>query len=97
MSWLPGETRPKLIWLTEFGAPTGTDPSAVTEAVQAQIIQIALQSAQDTAWMGPAFIYEIRDAGTDPSDREQNFGILRRNFTPKQAYGVVRQVGLSSP
>jgi hypothetical protein len=87
----------KEIWPTEFGAPTGTDPVAVTEAVQAQVIQVTLQSAKDTAWMGPAFVYEIRDAGTDPSDREQNFGIVRHDFTAKQAYDVVRQFGSSSP
>ena len=86
----------KLIWLTEFGAPTGTAPVAVTEDVQAQTVSIVLLVARVVEWFGPAFVYSIRDAGTDQADIQQNFGILRRDFTPKQAYGMVSQFGWSS-
>ena len=87
----------KRIWLTEFGAPTGTARVAVTEDVQAQTASIVLLVARVVEWFGPAFVYSIRDAGTDQADFEQNFGILRRDFTPKQAYGTVSQLGWSSP
>lgn len=86
----------KLIWLTEFGAPTGTDPAAVTESVQAQTISIVLQTARDTAWLGPAFLYSIRDAGTDPSDREQNFGVLRKDFSAKAGYAALKAIATAS-
>jgi polysaccharide biosynthesis protein PslG len=87
----------KLVWLTEFGAPTGTDPTAVTEAVQAQTISIVLQSARDTAWLGPALVYNLRDLGTDLSDREQNFGILHYDFTPKQSYDALKTIAIAQP
>lgn len=83
----------KLIWMTEFGAPTGTAPTAVSDEVQAETIRIVVTAARDVAWLGPAFVYSLRDSGTDPADPEQNFGLLRRDFTPKAAYGVVRGLG----
>jgi polysaccharide biosynthesis protein PslG len=79
----------KQIWLTEFGAPTGTGPGAVTQAAQAKSIRIALQYVHTTSWMGPIFIYSMRDAGKDRANIQDNFGILHYNFVPKPAYAVV--------
>jgi polysaccharide biosynthesis protein PslG len=87
----------KTIWMTEAGAPTGTAPVAVTEQVQAQTFQILMQAANDVQWLGPAYVYSIRDAGTNPADIEQNFGIVRYDYTPKAAYAVVRQFGSIRP
>jgi polysaccharide biosynthesis protein PslG len=84
----------KWIWITECGAPTGTSPVSVSEAVQAETLRIVLQAAKDIPWLGPAFVYGIRDDGPDLADPEQNFGIVRRDFSPKAAYDVVRQFGV---
>lgn len=74
----------KKIWLTEYGAPTGTDPTAVTDAGQAAIYTEALIQAQVWAeWTGPLFLYCGRDRGTDESDREQMFGFIRHDWTSK--------------
>lgn len=86
----------KLIWMTEFGAPTGTSSVAVSDAAQAQTVRTVLQAGRDVAWLGPAFVYSIRDAGTDLTDPEQNFGLLHRDFSPKPAYTVVKQFGVGS-
>jgi hypothetical protein len=45
---------------------------------------------------GPFFWYQIRDQGTDPADREQNFGLLRRDGSPKPAYGAFCRRGEGS-
>ncbi len=79
----------KQIWITEFGAPTGTAPNSVSEQVQSDSIGIVLDAVLGNAWLGPAFVYSLRDAGTDTSDTEQNFGMLHRDWTPKPAYGRV--------
>ncbi len=67
---------------------------SVTEAMQVRIVDEFLDGwngwvnfrypddergsvAFDT-FTGPFFWYQIRDQGTDPADREQNFGLLRR-------------------
>ena len=32
------------------------------------------------------FVYNLRDKGTNPAENEANFGIVKRDFTPKKAY-----------
>ena len=44
-----------------------------------------------SAFTGPMFWYMIRDEGNNPYVRDDNFGLLRRNFTSKPAYNVFKQ------
>ncbi len=80
----------KQIWGTEIGFPTGTNPNAVSPAVQATYISAAI--AQWTSWSfhGPIIFYTIRDSGTDPSDVDQNMGMLDHSGAPKLVYTAVR-------
>lgn len=80
----------KAVWLTEFGAPTGTGEGAVDPARQALILQRGFAEARRLPFVGPVFVYALRDAGTDPGDREQNFGVLSAAGTPKPAWDVLR-------
>jgi hypothetical protein len=75
----------KKIWITEFGAPTGTGSEAVSEEGQAAAVAQAGQQVQLWGWAGPLIYYELLDGGDDRTDIEQNFGILRRDLTPKPA------------
>lgn len=75
----------KKIWITEFGAPTGTSPQAVTEQRQATILLHARRQVGRWDWAGPLIYYELVDGGTDPVDKEQNFGVLRQDLTAKVA------------
>lgn len=79
----------KQIWITEFGAPTGTNPNSVSEQVQSDSIGIVLDAVLGNDWLGPAYVYSLRDAGSDTADTEQNFGLVHRDWTPKIAYGRV--------
>ena len=81
------------MWITECGAPTGTGPRAVSDATQAKTLDMILAMAANTPWLGPAFVYSMRDSGSDAGEIEQNFGVLRRDSTPKPAYDVVRRYG----
>lgn len=83
----------KSIWITECGAPTGGAAVAVSEDTQAQTIGIVFRMARDTPWIGPAFVFAIRDSGNDVDDPEQNFGILRHDLSRKPAYAVVSEWG----
>lgn len=78
----------KKIWLTEVGAPTGTSPFAVSEEVQAQSIAMFIDWAWTTEYVGPVYLYSLLDTGSNRSDPEDNFGLIRRDFTPKPAFGV---------
>jgi hypothetical protein len=75
----------KKIWITEFGAPTGTGPTAVSEQNQALTILQARRQVARWDWAGPLIYYELVDGGTDPTDVEMNFGVLRENLDPKPA------------
>ncbi len=77
------------IWLTEFGAPTGPGAKAVSEQRQAAIIAEGFAVAGSLSYVGPVFIYELRDLDTGSGDIEDNFGLLRTDATPKPAYAVV--------
>ncbi|BBY95836.1 hypothetical protein MGALJ_55050 [Mycobacterium gallinarum] len=75
----------KKIWITEFGAPTGTGPYAVSDGAQATTLLQARRQVQQWDWGGPLIYYELVDGGTDPTDAEQNFGVLRHDLSLKPA------------
>ncbi len=82
----------KKIWGTEYGAPTGGPAgSYVSQATQAQMISSAFQLWGSYSWAGPLFIYQGRDQGTDPSTRENFFGFINFDGTPKPAYSAYQQ------
>ena len=75
----------KQIWVTEFGAATGSQTEAMSETDQAESLRQARELAQSWPWVGPVIIYELRDAGSGGSDLEQSFGVLREDLSPKDA------------
>lgn len=79
----------KQMWLTEFGAPTGSSRVSISEPAQAEMIATGIELARSWDWVGPLFIYNGRDTGTDRSDPEQNFGLVRRDFSLKPAFSAV--------
>lgn len=78
----------KQLWATEFGEPTGSASTAVSEAVQAQYVTDAYGDLKGVSWAGPAFFYSGVDLGTDQTNVEDNFGIIRHDWTPKPAYSA---------
>ncbi len=82
----------KKIWLTEFGAPTGTGTGSVSEQQQANIMKAGFQGRAQWSWTGPLFWYAIRDNGTNLADREQNFGLYRNDFTAKAAAATMATI-----
>lgn len=75
----------KKIWITEFGAPTGTAAEAMTDRAQATSLVEARRMAASWDWAGPLIFYELRDSGTDPAQLEQNFGVVRADLGLKDA------------
>jgi hypothetical protein len=78
----------KRIWGTEIGAPTEGGGGSVPEAVQAQIVAQAYQ--QWTAWpfTGPLIWFSYEDAGSDPFNRDDHFGLLDATGRHKPGYDV---------
>jgi polysaccharide biosynthesis protein PslG len=81
----------KQIWATEFGAPTsGPAGSFVSEQTQSAMVTHAFDLFRKYKWAGPLFWYSGRDVGTAMTTRENFFGLLRNDFTPKPSFGAYR-------
>ncbi|MGV8871823.1 MAG: hypothetical protein ACOH2Q_04810 [Rhodococcus sp. (in: high G+C Gram-positive bacteria)] len=69
------------------GRPESTDGNIAGTSFLT--IGIALDAVLGNDWLGPAYVYSLRDAGSNTADTEQNFGLVRTDWTPKIAYGRV--------
>jgi polysaccharide biosynthesis protein PslG len=69
------------IWGTEMGAPS---TEVVTLDFLADYVTEAYEAWRDWSFTGPLIWYSYRDAGTDPDDPEDNFGLVRADFRPKE-------------
>ncbi|MEA2211756.1 MAG: hypothetical protein QOF83_1704 [Solirubrobacteraceae bacterium] len=86
----------KLIWGTEFGAPTnGPTGSYVSQATQAAMITRAYQLWATYGWAGPLFVYDGRDLGTATTTRENFFGLFNYDFSPKPSYSAYQSAAAS--
>jgi GH35 family endo-1,4-beta-xylanase len=78
----------KKMWFTEFGNTTSV--GGVSQQRQADLVQQQLAKAAATSYVGPCFLYSIRDSGVDPTNYAQNFGtLLTYDWQPKIAAGVL--------
>lgn len=92
------------VWITEYGAPTngpgteatpgnyqiGSSPDHVNELLQAQMATEAVATIRNYSWAGPLFWYGYRDIGTDASNTENFYGLLRNDGSHKPAYAALQ-------
>jgi hypothetical protein len=78
----------KKIWGTEVGAPTGSDVKALSESKQAQWVHDYYLGWNTVyrSFTGPLVWLSVRDSGTNPANRWENMGLMRRDRTPKLSY-----------
>jgi len=79
------------VWITEMGWSTQIGEGGKTEREQAQLLARAYMSAIAAGVRSMGW-YNFRDDGTDPFYNEVNFGVLRRDLTPKAAYRALATV-----
>jgi hypothetical protein len=84
----------KKVWGTEMGAPTGTDPEALSEAQQSQWVHDYYLGWNTTFrdFTGPLVWFQLRDSGSNIADRWQNLGLKHLDGTPKPGYAAYQQV-----
>ncbi|MCP5025047.1 MAG: cellulase family glycosylhydrolase [Actinomycetia bacterium] len=76
----------KRLWITEYGAPTGAADRAVSEDDQARMVAEAIIETRDLPWVGPLFVYALRDHPEGRADDiEAHFGVLRADGAEKVA------------
>lgn len=85
------------IWASEMGWQTGTGGDwPCTEAQQAQYVGEAYARLfQEFPYVDALFIYDLRDDGTNRAVREQNFGLLRRDFSRKPGYAAFAKASMT--
>lgn len=80
----------KDIWATEFGSPTD-EGAGITEERQGELMTSFIHEWSQLPFAGPMYVHEIRDRLAGSSNPEDNFGVLRRDFTPKPAYAALSE------
>lgn len=86
------ESKELPLWLTEFGAPTGSGDAAVSDATQGRIVAESLRCVSQFEWAGPLFLYNLRDRPGGSLDwTEDNFGLLTDDRTQKASGAAVLQ------
>lgn len=79
-------------WLTELGWPTGCDSKTYSERQQAAYLARAYLAAAGSGCCAAINGYDFFDDGFNVLERENNFGIVRRDGTPKPAYRALAKV-----
>ncbi|MDE2289877.1 MAG: cellulase family glycosylhydrolase [Burkholderiales bacterium] len=80
--------QPLQLWVSEIGwpsAPRSPGQNTVTQA--AYLLRTYLLSRRYGVARG-VFWYDLVDNGTNPDDKESNFGLLRADLSPKPAFAA---------
>lgn len=80
------------LFVTEFGWPTGTGEDVYSEREQAAYHARCAMVCAGSGMVHSLYGYNLIDDGFDVSERENNFGLVRRDFTPKPAYLAMAKV-----
>ena len=85
----------KQIMATEVGWPSTTASGGVNETTQAAYISRVYQKIEYEGfkYVPIACIYDFIDDGTDLTNREDNFGILRADYSQKPSFMSLQEVG----
>ena len=84
-----GDSRSR-VWLTEYGAPTGSSDRSVSTGMQARMLVEAVREARRLPFVSALYLYSYRDARSDPRDPEANFGVVRADGGAKPALAALR-------
>jgi hypothetical protein len=81
----------KPLFITEYGESTANcGEECVTESVQAEHLQQMIEAAASHREWGVELLclYQLHDWATDSGSREEQFGLLQEDGTPKESYSV---------
>lgn len=80
------------IYITEFGVPNGGGKESYSEHDSAQFISEYIREAKATDFIKGIWFYDLIDDGNNPFDYENNFGLFRKDETPKEVIHVMRDL-----
>lgn len=74
------------VWVTEYGAFSSPVKFADGEPFQALYLARAYLLSRRFSTFEAIYWYDFQDDGTNPTNPEHNFGLIREDFSPKPAY-----------
>jgi len=95
-----GDDRP--MWLTEFGYNTSlirnSEPwlNGVGEDVQARWLEAAYKQMREWSYVAVGVWYNVKDRGTDRYEKDENYGLVRYDNTPKPAYAAYQRAAAAT-
>ncbi|MCW8157624.1 hypothetical protein D7243_15640 [Stutzerimonas stutzeri] len=84
--------RPVPLYLTEMAWPSHQGACGIDETLQAAYLARAFFLAKTLPNIKGMWWYDFRNDGTDKTEREHNFGLVRQDFTLKPAYPVLAAI-----
>jgi len=84
--------RPVPLYLTEMAWPAHQGACGIDESLQAAYLARAFFLAKTLPSIKGMWWYDFRNDGTDKTEREHNFGLVRQDFTLKPAYSVLASI-----
>ncbi len=81
------------LWLTEVGFSTCNADfrCATSEQRQSDYTAAVIRKAATMPYVRAVLVYNLRNKGNDRGDFEQNFGLVRRDFSPKPGFTGFKQ------
>lgn len=80
------------IYVTEMGWPTHTGPYGISPALAADYSARFLFMTKALPFVKGVWMYDFRNDGTDPANKEHNFGLMQADSTPKPTYSAIQIV-----
>ncbi|ACC75753.1 beta-glucosidase [Paraburkholderia phymatum] len=74
------------LWVTELGWPSSPESAGLDQTSQAAYLVRSYLLSRRYSTAKVMFWYDFVDDGIDPSNKEDNFGLLRKDLSPKPAY-----------
>jgi hypothetical protein len=84
-------------YITELGWPSQQDASGTDPALVAVFLKQAVSVSHGFSRCRGLWWYDWQDDGTDPKNKEDNFGLVYPDLRPKPAYNAFRQAAAMFP
>ena len=84
--------QPVPLYLTEMAWPAHQGACGIDEQLQAAYLARSFFLVRTLPNVRGYWWYDLRNDGTDKREREHNFGLLRKDYSPKDAYRVLKAI-----
>lgn len=84
--------QPVPFYITEMGWPSYTGACGISPDEQGRFLARMFLLARTLPFIRGIWWYDLKNDGADPNNREDNFGLLDHDMTPKPAYEALKAI-----